>query len=94
MPYLRAYLLTRMENEKERKAMGERKKGAMSELELAVTLGIILEPENNYVSVNPLLISEILHLKQIFQLVDLQKKILGPVNPEMWCEFLPWYSMN
>jgi hypothetical protein len=66
----------------------------MTEQELAVTLGLLEEPVRNYVPVDAHLRADILHLKEVFEIVRSQKDQLGAVNPDIWCELVPWHSMN
>jgi hypothetical protein len=66
----------------------------MNEMEMSVVLGMLSEPVKNRVQLDPLLTSELLYLKHIFAAVESQKRHIGPVNPDLWCEFLPWHSMN
>jgi hypothetical protein len=66
----------------------------MTELELSLTLGLIADPDQNRVSFNPWVITEIAELKAVFERVEKQKLEYGAVNPDIWCEFLPWLSLN
>lgn len=66
----------------------------MNEMEMSAVLGMLSEPTRNRVKVDPFLKSELLYLKHIFQVVQIQRKLIGPVNPDLWCEFLPWHSLN
>jgi hypothetical protein len=66
----------------------------MNELEMSAVLGILSEPAENYVKVDPLLKAELVYLKYIFSAVQCQKDAIGPVNPDLWCDFLPWHSLN
>ncbi len=66
----------------------------MTELELSMTLGIMMEPEKNRVKVDPLLQAEILYLKHIFQIVQYQKQEVGCANPDVWVDLVPWHSLN
>lgn len=66
----------------------------MTELELSLTLGILVEPERNKVKVDPLLQAEIMYLKHIFQIIDDQKEDIGVLNPDVWADLLPWHSLN
>lgn len=66
----------------------------MNELEMAKTLGFLSEPEANRVTIDPLLMLELTYLKQVFAYARHQKDMLGSANPDLWCELLPWHSMN
>jgi hypothetical protein len=66
----------------------------MTETEMSAVLGMLNEPVRNRVQCDPLMVSELIYLKHIFAAADTQKKMLGPVNPDLWCEFLPWHSLN
>ncbi len=66
----------------------------MNELEMAMTLGILPEPVQNRVHMDPFIEAEITYLAQVFQVVDGQKKAIGSFSTDAWCELLPWHSMN
>ncbi len=66
----------------------------MNEKEMAVTLGILPEPEKNRVQLDPYLRSELMFLQSIFSMAQTQKQCIGNANPDLWCELLPWHSMN
>ncbi|MBY0451069.1 MAG: hypothetical protein K2X01_10645 [Cyanobacteria bacterium] len=66
----------------------------MTELEMALTLGILPDPVENRVPVDAALIAEVAFLSRIFSLNTEQRRTIGPVNPELWCELLPWHSLN
>lgn len=66
----------------------------MNELEMALTLGILPEPVKNRVPVDEFLKAEISYLSHVFAVAQGQKQTIGSVNPDIWCELLPWHSMN
>ncbi len=66
----------------------------MNELEMAIKLGMVSEPVQNRVEIDPLLQAELSYLSHIFDVVNGQKKAMGSLNPDIWCELLPWHSMN
>lgn len=66
----------------------------MTELEMSLTLGLLAEPEKNYVQMDAVLQTEIMYLKHIFQISKLQREEVGTLNPDLWAELLPWHSMN
>ena len=66
----------------------------MTELEMAMTLGLVTEPEKNFVKVDPVIIAEIQHMKHIFVIAQDQHKEIGRLNPDVWMELLPWHSLN
>jgi hypothetical protein len=66
----------------------------MTELEMAMTLGILPEPVRNRVEVDAFLQAEITYLSHVFAIAHRQKQAFGTVNQDMWCELLPWHSMN
>lgn len=66
----------------------------MNQLEMDVTLGLLSDPEKNYVHLDPELTSEILNLSQIFAIAKNQKEDIGSANLEMWIELIPWHSLN
>lgn len=66
----------------------------MTELEMSLTLGILVEPEKNRVEVDPLLASQIMYLKHVFVLNESQKNEIGSINPDTWAQLLPWHSLN
>jgi hypothetical protein len=66
----------------------------MTELEMSITLGLMVEPEQNRVKIDPLLQAEIMYLKQIFAISKSQNQEVGRVNPDTWAALLPWHSVN
>lgn len=66
----------------------------MTELEMSLTLGLVIEPENNRVHVDPLIQTEIMFLKHIFSIARMQSAEIGRANPDLWAELLPWNSVN
>jgi hypothetical protein len=66
----------------------------MNEMDLCMTLGILPEPVKNRVSVDPEIHSQIIYLKEIFTTLQAQREHIGIFNPDLWCELLPWHSMN
>ncbi|MGE0200504.1 MAG: hypothetical protein AB7P76_06015 [Candidatus Melainabacteria bacterium] len=66
----------------------------MTELEMALTLGLLNEPVRNKVQMNPLIEAEILYLKHIFVINQTQRKEIGSVNGDIWADLLPWHSLN
>lgn len=66
----------------------------MTELEMSLTLGIMVEPERNYVHTDPLIQTEIMYLKHVFILNRLQRQEVGQFNPDTWAQLLPWHSLN
>lgn len=66
----------------------------MTELEMSLTLGLLSEPEKNYVQLDELLKTDIMYLKHIFQISKLQREEVGRLNQDLWAELLPWHSMN
>jgi hypothetical protein len=66
----------------------------MTELEMSLTLGLMVEPEQNRVQVDPLIQAEIMYLKHIFSIAKVQSCEVGRVNPDFWADLLPWHSMN
>ncbi len=66
----------------------------MTELELSLTLGLMVEPEQNKVKVDPLIQAEIMYLKHVFSITKLQTEEVGRANPDFWADLLPWHSVN
>jgi hypothetical protein len=66
----------------------------MTEIELSLTLGLMLEPEQNKVHIEPLIHAEIMYLKQVFVINRLQRQEVGRANPDFWADLLPWHSTN
>jgi len=66
----------------------------MTELEMTVTLGILPDPDKNFVHVDEALKAEITYLSTIFAIARGQKEMIGTANPDMWIELLPWHSLN
>jgi hypothetical protein len=66
----------------------------MTELEMSLTLGLVMEPEYNRVHVDPLIQTEIMYLKHIFSIARMQSTEIGRANPDVWAELLPWNSVN
>ncbi len=67
---------------------------AMNELEMNVTLGILPDPDKNFVHMDEGLKAEITYLSKIFAIAKGQKNIIGSANPDMWIELVPWHSLN
>lgn len=65
----------------------------MTEIELSLTLGLVLEPADNKVKLDPLIKAEITYLKSIFEIANDQSKTLGKVT-QTWTTLLPWHSLN
>ena len=77
------------------KRVTRRKEGSrMNELEMSLTLGLLSEPEKNFVNIDDILKTEVMYLKHIFQIAKLQRNEVGVLNPDLWAEFLPWHSPN
>lgn len=66
----------------------------MTELEMSLTLGLVIEPEHNRVQVDPLIQAEVMYLRHIFSIARAQSVEIGRVNPDVWAELLPWNSVN
>lgn len=70
----------------------------MTEVELSTKLGIVFEPERNFVAKESAekLLEEIVTLQVTFAVAAEQRHSIGtgPVNRDLWLEFLPWHSMN
>ncbi len=66
----------------------------MTETELSLTLGLVVEPEQNKVYIDPLLQAEIMYLKQVFCINKVQTVEVGRANPDFWADLLPWHSIN
>ena len=66
----------------------------MTELEMSLTLGIMSEPERNFVQVDPFIQAEIMYLKQIFAINRIQREEVGQLNPDAWAQLVPWHSLN
>jgi hypothetical protein len=66
----------------------------MTELQMSETLGLISEPEKNFVHIDETIASEIQALKKVFATVSHQKLAIGNANVNLWCEFVPWSSLN
>lgn len=66
----------------------------MTELEMSLTLGLLSEPEKNYVKMDSTLQMEMMYLKHIFQISKSQREEIGLLNQDIWAELLPWHSLN
>ena len=66
----------------------------MTELEMSLTLGILVEPDRNRVEVDPLLASQIMCLKHVFVMNESQKTEIGNIHGDTWAQLLPWHSLN
>jgi hypothetical protein len=66
----------------------------MTELEISLTLGLVVEPEMNRVHMDPVLHAEIHYLRHIFAINKMQREEVGRVNTDVWAELLPWHSVN
>ncbi|WP_373532754.1 hypothetical protein [Vampirovibrio sp.] len=66
----------------------------MTEIELSLTLGLTIEPEQNKVQMDPLIQAEIMYLKHIFMINKMQTLEVGRANPDFWADLLPWHSAN
>jgi hypothetical protein len=66
----------------------------MTELELFDNLGILLDPEQNRVSVTPAIRENINMLSSVFSEMNTQKRRFGTLNPDIWLELIPWHSLN
>lgn len=66
----------------------------MTELEMSLSLDIVVEPTKNYVLIDPLLQAEILYLRHIFAIQKIQRNEMGHLNQDSWVDLLPWHSSN
>jgi hypothetical protein len=66
----------------------------MTEIEMSLTLGLILESEQNRVHQDPQAKSEILYLQHIFAIQKLQRSEMGELNVDNWLGLIPWHSSN
>jgi hypothetical protein len=66
----------------------------MTELEMSLTLGIISEPEKNFVKVDPVLHAEVMYLKHVFSIIQCQRSEVGRLTGDTWAALLPWHSLN
>ncbi|MBX2860576.1 MAG: hypothetical protein KTR14_05040 [Vampirovibrio sp.] len=66
----------------------------MTELEMAMKLGLLNEPEQNRVYVDHQLMMDLQYLKHVFKAVSKQSEDMGRFNPDVWCELVPWHSLN
>ena len=66
----------------------------MTELELSLSLGLVIEPERNRIPADELVKSEILYLQHIFSIREHQSREIGSLASESWIELLPWHSAN
>lgn len=66
----------------------------MNELEMSAALGILLDPDKNKLDVTPELACDIERVSRAFQEITEQKEIYGPLNEDLWLEFIPWHSLN
>ena len=66
----------------------------MNELEMSLTLGLIVEPEKNMVNLDPLGQTEMHFLRHIFAISKAQSQEIGRFNHALWADLLPWHSMN
>ncbi len=66
----------------------------MTELEMSTTLGILFDPDCNKVLPDPEVCESIRKVSLAFAEVTMQKQLFGPVNEDVWLEFIPWHSLN
>jgi hypothetical protein len=66
----------------------------MTELEMSETLGIILDPENNRLSISKQLRWDIQKVYRAFSEANTQRESFGTLNEDLWLEFIPWHSLN
>ena len=66
----------------------------MTETEMANLLGLLTEPVKNRVSHDHGLDLEISYLQLIFNQIAQQRQLIGTVQQDLWCEFLPCHSLN
>ncbi len=66
----------------------------MTELEMSVTLGLLIEPEKNFVHIDKDLKEDINHIANAFTEISRQKCTLGAFHTDIWLEFVPWHSLN
>lgn len=66
----------------------------MTELEMSLSLGLVVEPEKNHVMVDPILQAEVLYLRHIFAIQKAQRQEIGQFNQDIWADLLPWHSSN
>lgn len=64
----------------------------MTETQLGRKMGIIADPVANKVDVDSHTLNVML---RVFEMNRVQRDQLGgTANPDLWCEFLPWHSLN
>jgi hypothetical protein len=66
----------------------------MTELEMSLSLGLVIEPVRNRIDADELIKSEILYLHHIFAIRRNQSREIGNLSTESWIEMLPWHSAN
>lgn len=66
----------------------------MTEVELVMHLGILPEPEQNRVCLNPYLEAELSRLTETFETSTEQKSAIGTLPYSLWSALLPWHSLN
>lgn len=66
----------------------------MTEVELVMHLGILPEPEQNRVCLNPYMNHELGQLTLTFKTNTQQKSTLGKLPYSLWSALLPWHSLN
>lgn len=58
------------------------------------TLGIMLDPDQNRLSVTEDIRKSIRLVSTVFSEMHQQKQQYGTVNEDLWLEFIPWHSLN
>jgi hypothetical protein len=66
----------------------------MTELEMSLSLGLVLETEKNRLKSDPQAKAEILYLQHIFAIQKIQRQEMGELNSENWLALIPWHSSN
>jgi hypothetical protein len=66
----------------------------MTELEMCDALGILLDPDQNAVTIDQTILENIAKVSRALVEVSDQKALLGTLNQEMWLAFVPWHSFN
>lgn len=65
----------------------------MTKTELAETLGIVNDPDENKVSIKSSS-KALVHAISALKLQEQQKREYGSLNPDLWLELVPWHSLN
>lgn len=66
----------------------------MTEQELDLTLGLVVEPQQNRVRLTPDRIANIQQVIKAFNRAQEQRQLLHSLPYELWLELLPWHSLN